>query len=164
MSLSCPITTMTNTSSSPQKGAITGDREPRLFEVFRDRIRLRHYSLRTERAYQEWIRRYIRFHGRRHPRTLGPGHITAFLSSLATDRHVSASTQNQALAALLFLYREVLAMELPGLKDISRATRPRRLPVVLTHQEAHALLDRMQGTHALIAKLMYGTGMRLMEC
>jgi integron integrase len=140
------------------------DNAPRLIDQFRQRIRLRHYSLRTERSYLEWVRRYIVYHGRRHPRELGPGHMTAFLSSLASDRHVSASTQNQALAALLFLYREVLGMELPWLGEIVRARRPRRLPVVLTHEETHALLGCMEGTHALMAKLMYGTGVRLMEC
>jgi integron integrase len=110
------------------------------------------------------VRRYIRFHGRRHPRDLGAEHVTAFLSSLATTRHVSASTQNQALAALLFLYREVLGMDLPWMQGIARAKKARRLPVVLTHLEAHTLLARMEGTHALMAKLLYGTGMRLMEC
>ena len=140
------------------------DNTPRLVDQFRHAIRLRHYSLRTERAYLDWIRRYIVFHGRRHPRELGPSHMTAFLSSLATDRHVSASTQNQALSALLFLYREVLRMELPWLQEVVRARRPRHLPVVLTHREAHDVLAGMQGMNALIAKLMYGTGMRLMEC
>ena len=106
----------------------------------------------------------MRFHGRRHPRALGAEHVTAFLSSLATDRHVSASTQNQALAALLFLYKQVLGMELPWMNEIARAKRPRRLPVVLTRAEVYALLGRMSGTHALMARLMYGTGMRLTEC
>ncbi len=137
---------------------------PRLLERLRDRVRFRHYSRRTELVYIQWVRRYIRFHGKRHPRELGAMHVTAFLSSLATDRRVAASTQNQALAALLFLYKEVLGIELPWMGEIARAKRPRRLPVVLTHAEAHALLGRMEGTHALMAKLMYGTGMRLMEC
>src|SRR5262249_53666325 len=111
-----------------------------------------------------WVRRYIRYHGHRHPRELGPSQVSAFLSSLATERKVAAATQNQALAALLFLYKEVLGMDLPWLGDIARAKRPRRLPVVLTHAEAHALLGHMEGVHGLMARLMYGTGMRLMEC
>ena len=130
----------------------------------RERIRLRHYSLRTEKSYCDWVRRFIRFHGMRHPRTLGAQHVTAFLSSLANRRNVSASTQNQALAAVLFLYREVLGVQLPWLNEVTRAKRPRRLPVVLTRAEVHAIVAEMEGTHALIAKLMYGSGMRLMEC
>jgi integron integrase len=164
MSLACWITTVTNTSPIPEKPAAASSGEPLLLERLRNRIRYRHYSLRTERAYEEWVRRYIRFHRRRHPRELGAEHVTAFLSSLATIRHVSASTQNQALAAILFLYREVLGIDLPWMEGILRAKRPRHLPVVLTRLEAHALLARMEGTHALMAKLMYGTGMRLMEC
>jgi integron integrase len=155
---------MTMSAPPPTEDAPSQSDGPRLFEQVRHKIRYLHYSLRTERSYLEWIRRYIEFHGRRHPRHLGAEHVTAFLSSLAIDRHVSASTQNQALSALLFLYRTVLAVELPWLNEISRAKRPRRLPVVLTQQEARALLDRMEGTHALMARLMYGTGLRLMEC
>lgn len=156
---------MANDAPVPEKGAETPEPELRLSVRIRNAIRIRHYSLRTERTYLHWIGRYIRFHGgRRHPRDLGPQHVAAFLSSLATDRQVSASTQNQALAALLFLYREVLAVDLPWLHEITRAKRPRRLPVVLSQQEAGALLGRMTGVHALMAKLMYGTGMRLMEC
>ena len=137
---------------------------PRLLDAVREQIRLRHYSLRTERTYVDWIRRFIRFHGKRHPRELGAEHVTAFLSALANEGKVAAATQNQALAALLFLYRHVLRIELPWLDDVVRAKRPRRLPTVLTAQEAHALLDRMQGVHALMAKLMYGTGLRVAEC
>src|SRR5688500_13721050 len=137
---------------------------PRILDQVRTHIRARHYSLRTEKAYVDWVRRYVHFHGRRHPRQLSAEHVGAFLSSLANDRHVAASTQNQALAAILFLYKEVLRIELPWMDGIARARRPKHLPVVLTQAEAHAVLGRMQGTHALIAKLMYGTGMRLMEC
>jgi integron integrase len=147
-----------STSPSP------GKPPPRLLERMREQIRLRHYSLRTEKSYCDWVRRYVRFHGMRHPRRLGPQHMTAFLSSLANRRHVAASTQNQALAALLFLYREVLRVELPWLHEITRAKRPRRLPVVLTRAEVHAMIGNMEGTHALMAKLMYGTGLRLTEC
>jgi integron integrase len=127
-------------------------------------IRTRHYSLRTEEAYLYWTRQFLRFHDHRHPREMGPVEVRAFLTSLATERNVAASTQNQALSALLFLYKDVLGVELPWLEGIQRAKRPRRLPVVLTRQEAHALLARMEGTHALIARLLYGTGMRLREC
>jgi integron integrase len=130
----------------------------------REAIRTRHYSYRTEVAYVDWVRRYIRFHGRRHPRELDATHLAAFLSSLANDRHVAASTQNQALAALLFLYKAVLGIELPWLEGVTRAKRPRRLPVVLTRAECHALLSHLEGTHALMARLMYGTGLRLAEC
>jgi integron integrase len=125
---------------------------------------VRHYSRRTEVTYLDWIRRYIVFHGKRHPRELNEEHVTAFLTSLAVDRHVAAATQNQALASLLFLYKQVLGIELPWMDGIARAKLPRRLPVVLTHAEAHAVLGKMSGTHALMAKLMYGTGMRLTEC
>jgi integron integrase len=125
---------------------------------------MRHYSLRTERTYTDWIRRFILFHGKRHPRDLGGEHVTAFLSALANHDRVSAATQNQALAALLFLYREVLRIELPWLDHVVRAKRSRRLPTVLTAVEAHAVLDRMHGVHALMARLMYGAGLRVGEC
>jgi integron integrase len=111
-----------------------------------------------------WIVRYIRFHGRRHPKDLSEEHVTAFLSALANDRHVAAATQNQALSALLFLYKSVLRLELPWLTGITRARRPRRLPVVLTREEVDAILSHMSGTAALMARLMYGTGIRLTEC
>ena len=135
-----------------------------LLEALRERIRLRHYSLRTERTYAEWVKRFIRFHGRRHPRELGAEHVVAFLSSLANEGRVAASTQNQALAAILFLYREVLGLQLEALEGIARARRPKRLPSVLTHDEVRSVLDRMDGVHALMARLMYGTGMRVNEC
>jgi integron integrase len=138
--------------------------EPRLLDELRERIRLRHYSLRTERAYSQWVKRFIRFHGMKHPRELGAPHITAFLSSLANRSNVAGSTQNQALAAVLFLYREVLQVELPLMDEIVRARRPKRLPTVLSSAEARSILDRMDGVHGLIARLMYGTGMRIMEC
>jgi integron integrase len=137
---------------------------PSLLDALREAIRVRHYSLRTERTYEHWVVRFIRFHGRRHPRDLGGEHVTAFLSSLANQGHVAAATQNQALAALLFLYREVLRVELPWLDHVVRARRPNRLPTVLTREEAHAVLERMSGVHGLMARLMYGTGMRIAEC
>ncbi len=137
---------------------------PGLIAELRARLRLRHYSLRTEQAYVHWTRRYLRYHGRRHPRELGPEHLTAFLSSLATQRHVAASAQNQALAALLFLYKDVLGIELPWMDGVTRAKTPKRLPVVLSLKEANELLAAMRGTHALMARLMYGAGLRLTEC
>lgn len=153
---------MEESSASPANPA--EPRPQRLLERVRERIRLHHYSYRTEQAYVDWIRRYVRFHGRRHPRELGAEDVAAFLSSLANVRHVAASTQNQALAALLFLYKDVLQLELPLVAGVTRAKRPLRLPTVLTHAEAHAVLGLMHGVHALMARLMYGTGMRLTEC
>ncbi|MGZ8219937.1 integron integrase [Methylomagnum sp.] len=137
---------------------------PKLLDQVRAKLRLKHYSLRTERAYTDWIKRYILFHGKRHPKDMGAPEIQAFLSHLATERDVAASTQNQALAALLFLYKEVLDLDLPRLNDIERAKRPQRLPTVLTVREVGAVLDRLDGTLGLMIRLLYGTGMRLMEC
>jgi len=136
---------------------------PRLLERVREAIRIRHYSRRTEQAYVGWIRRFIGFHQKRHPRELGEPHVTAFLSRLATDA-VSASTQNQALSAILFLYDVVLGDRLPWMNDIVRAQRPERLPVVLSRQEVAALLSRLRGPVWLMASLMYGAGLRLLEC
>jgi len=137
---------------------------PRLIPSVREAIRVRHYSLRTERAYIHWIRRFILFHGRRHPGEMGASEVTSFLSHLANDAHVAAATQNQALAALLFMYRAVLGLELPWLEDVVRARRPKRIPTVLDREEVQALLARMQGVQGLMASLMYGTGMRIGEC
>ena len=127
-------------------------------------MRFKHYSLRTERTYREWIKRFILFHGKRHPREMGVFEVERFLSDLATTRKVAASTQNQAFNALLFLYREVLHEELGQLGGVVRAQRPERLPTVLSKPEVEAVLSGMTGTHQLMAKLLYGTGMRLMEC
>ncbi|HET7731593.1 MAG TPA: integron integrase [Usitatibacter sp.] len=137
---------------------------PRLIASVREAIRLRHYSLRTERAYVHWIRRFIVYSGRRHPREMGGAEVTAFLSHLANDSQVAAATQNQALAALLFLYKAVLGLELPWLDEVVRARRPRRIPTVLSREEVRALLDAMEGAQSLMARLMYGTGMRIGEC
>ncbi len=139
------------------------DGPPRLLRQLRDRIRLRHYSLRTERTYAHWVRRFIAHSGMRHPRHLGAAEVTAFLSSLATERNVAASTQNQALSAILFLYKEVLRVELPWLDEVRRAKKPRHLPAVLTQAEVRTLLAHIEGVNGLIARLLYGTGMRLME-
>jgi len=119
-------------------------------------VKARHYSPRTECAYVGWIRRFILFHGKRHPEERGERKITAFLSSLATEGHVSASTQNQALATLLFLYRQVLGRNLDWLADVVHAKRPECLPVVLSHDEVAAVLGRMRGVPALTASLLYG--------
>jgi len=137
---------------------------PKLLDQVRDRLRVKHYSLRTETQYIQWVRRFILFHGKRHPRDMGATEVEAFLTHLAVEGQVAASTQNQALSALLFLYREVLGMDLPWLEGVVRAKAPRRLPVVLTRQEVKAVLAQMSGVYRLMATLLYGTGMRLMEC
>jgi len=134
------------------------------WERIREVARLKHLSLRTEQAYVQWIRRFWIFHGKRNLRILGVEEIRAFLTHLAVQGKVSASTQNQALCALLFLYRDVLKMELPFIDGIERARRKKKLPVVFTRAEARAVLDRMTGTHRLMASLLYGSGMRLTEC
>lgn len=139
-------------------------RHPGLLEVVRRKIRAKHYSLRTEQAYLGWIRRFIFANGRRHPREMGGLEVEAFLSHLAVEAQVSASTQNQALSALLFLYRDVLGVELPWMESVLRAKRPRRLPAVLSREEVRQLLSLLNGRNWLMASLLYGTGMRLMEC
>ena len=136
---------------------------PRLLDRVRDKIRLKHYSIRTEQAYLDWIKRFIRFHGKRHPADLGPLEVEAFLTDLAVVRHVAASTQNQAKSALLFLYKEVLDLELPWLDRVEKAKAPARLPVVLTRDEVSSVLSRLHGIHELIGRLLYGTGMRITE-
>jgi integron integrase len=137
---------------------------PRLVERVRNVMRLKHYSLRTERAYWNWIERFIRFHGMRHPGEMGEGEVTAFLTSLAREGNVAASTQNQALSALLFLYKEVLKQEFGWLEDVERARKPARLPVVLTREEVKKIFHFLHGTPRLMAALLYGSGLRLMEC
>ena len=151
-----PIDTGKNTSSATAQ-------KPRLLDLLRNKIRLKHYSIRTEQTYTEWAKRYILFHGKRHPAEMGKEEVEAFLSHLAVKHNVSSSTQSQARAAIIFLYREVLDSELPWLDDVEQAKKPQRLPVVLTVGEVQALLSRLGGTHALMGRLMYGTGMRLME-
>ncbi|MGH8676143.1 MAG: integron integrase [Burkholderiales bacterium] len=136
---------------------------PKLLEQCRERLRVKHYSLRTEDAYLHWVRRFIYFHAKRHPREMGGREVEAFLSHLATVERVSPSTQNQALSALLFLYREVLRKELPWMDGVVRAKQTARVPVVLTHEEVRALLARLDGTRWLAASLLYATGMRLLE-
>lgn len=140
------------------------ERRPRLLDEVRDAIRRRHYSIRTEQAYIQWIRRFILFHGKRHPDSMGKAEVEAFLTHLAVDGRVAASTQNQALNAILFLYRQVLHRELDWLSGVTRAKRPARLPVVLTREEVSAVLVELDGVRWLMAALLYGCGLRLMEC
>ena len=135
---------------------------PKLLDRVSQRARLKHYSLRTEQAYIQWIRRYILFHGKRHPEEMGATEIEAFLSYLANERSVSASTQNQALSALLFLYKQVLDRD-PGLVKIDRIPKTQRIPEVMSRDEVRAVLAHLDGTESLIARLLYGAGMRLME-
>jgi integron integrase len=138
-------------------------RPPRLLDRLRTELRVRHRSRRTEDAYAAWVRRFVMFHGKRHPAELGPEAITAFLNHLAVDREVAASTQNQALNALVFLYRHVLGRDVKTLDGLIRARGPRRLPVVLLPGEAHALIARLRGVEQLVAGLLYGSGLRLLE-
>ncbi|AXK38962.1 integron integrase [Crenobacter cavernae] len=144
---------MTNPSAQP----------PRLLDRVRGRLRVKHYSLRTEEAYVHWIKRFIHFHDKRHPIDMGGPEVERFLTHLAVDGQVSASTQNVALSALLFLYREVLGVELPWLTDVTRAKKPKRLPVVLSMTEVQALLRVADGVPGLVLRLLYGSGMRLLE-
>ncbi len=154
-----------NPSKAPvaRPGADVRTPPPRLLDQLRHTIRVRHYSIRTEDAYVDWARRFIVFHGKRHPSELGGPEVTAFLTHLAVDRGVAPATQNQAKSALLFLYRVVLQLKLPWLNEIVAAKDQRRLPVVLTHAEVRALLHELSGTMGLVASLLYGTGMRLLE-
>lgn len=147
--------------------SVDGQSDPskptRLLDRVRHRLRARHYSLRTETAYVDWIRRFILFHDKRHPQDMAGPEVERFLTSLAVDRHVAASTQNQALAALLFLYREVLDQELPWMQEVVRAKKPVRLPTVLTRMEVDSLLRHVDSRFELVVRLLYGTGMRLLE-
>ena len=136
---------------------------PGLLQVAREKMRTRHLAYRTEQSYLQWIRRYVRFHQRRHPRDLGAEGVEQFLTYLAVNRKVSASTQSQALQALLFLYRAVLGIDLPWLDNVTRASRLQRLPVVLSRAEVRSVLAGLQGTSLLVAQLLYGSGLRVTE-
>jgi integron integrase len=136
---------------------------PRLLDEVRKAIRLRHFSYRTEKSYVDWIRRFVVFHEKRHPKEMGGPEVEQFLSHLARDRNVSAATQGQALAALLFLYKRVLNVDLPWIDNVVRATRPKRLPTVLSQQDAQSVLANLQGVYWLIGALFYGSGLRLTE-
>ena len=141
-----------------------GEDSPRLLDQVRSAIQVRHYSIRTEQAYVHWIKNYIYFHKKKHPKDMGDVEITAYLSHLASTKNVSASTQNQALNALVFLYRKVLDIDVGVFKDLVRAKKPKRLPVVLTHDEAREVLSHIHGMNGVMANLLYGSGLRLMEC
>ena len=130
----------------------------------RDALRLKHYSLRTERSYCDWIERFIRFHHMRHPKEMGEAEVSSFLTQLARDGQVAAATQNQALSALLFLYKQVLKQEIGWLDNVERVKRPARVPVVLTRDEVHKIFAHLHGMPRLMAGLLYGSGLRLMEC
>jgi integron integrase len=138
--------------------------KPKLLEQVRDIIRRKHFSIRTEQVYVDWIRRFILFHNKRHPREMAEAEVTEFLTHLARHGHVAASTQNQALSALLFLYKEVLKQEIGWLEAVERAKRPSRLPVVLSRDEVRKIFAQLHGTPRLMAGLLYGSGLRLMEC
>lgn len=135
----------------------------RLLDQVRERLRVKHYAIRTETSYVDWIRRFILFHNKRHPKDMAAAEVEQYLTHLAVNRQVSASTQNQALAALLFLYKEVLRIELPWLDGVTRAKPSQHLPVVLSREEVHRLLLHVRGVEQLVLQLLYGTGMRLME-
>jgi len=137
--------------------------KPRLLDQVQRALRVRHYSLRTEESYTHWIKRFILFHKKRHPLEMGKPEVEAFLSFLATDKNVAASTQNQALSAILFLYKQVLNVEIDWIDNVIRAKRPKYLPTVLSSSEVKLLIGEMHGTHQLLAKILYGSGLRLME-
>jgi site-specific recombinase XerD len=138
------------------------NRPPGLIQRYREELQARHYARRTVKTYEQWLRRFLRFHGMRHPREMGSAEVNAFLTHLAVEGQVSASTQNQALSALLLLYRELLERDL-DLEGVVRARKPQRLPVVLTEEEVRSVLQRLEGSEALVAGLLYGSGLRLME-
>jgi integron integrase len=155
---------MSNRDDRYQPAQSSPDERRFLLQEMRRALRVRRYSMRTEEAYVSWVKRFIRFHGHRHPRELGASEVRSFLSELAIEQRVSASTQNQALAALLFLYRRVLQQDLPWLKGMVRAKTKRRLPVVLSPAEVQCVLNQMHGTVKLMAMVLYGSGLRLLEC
>jgi integron integrase len=160
MVLSC----ITGVVMTPINHVYKDGQKPKLLDQVRYAIRTKHYSIRTEEAYVQWIRRFILFHNKRHPKDMGAKEVGQFLSDLAVTRQVAASTQNQALSAILFLYQEVLRQDIGWLDEVVRAKKPRKLPVVLTQEEVKAVLCGLSGTAWLMASLLYGSGLRLMEC
>ncbi len=154
---------MQNSLLNSTSNATKSTEPPKLLELVRGKIRLKHYSIRTEQAYLDWIKRFILHFHKRHPNEMGAIEVEVFLTYLAVERHVSASTQNQAKSALLFLYKEVLGVALPWLDNVEQAKTPKRLPVVLTKNEVQAVLGRLSGTNWLVTSLLYGTGMRILE-
>jgi integron integrase len=147
---------------TPTNAAVASS--PKLLDRVRWLLRAKHYSIRTEQAYVDWIRRFILFHHKRHPNDMGEKEISDFLSHLAVEKNVSASTQNQAFSALLFLYQQVLERKLNFIGDVQRVTRPAKLPVVFTPSEARAVLAQLKGDYRLMGELLYGSGLRVMEC
>ena len=147
---------------SPSTAAVASS--PKLLDRVRWHLRVKHYSIRTEQAYVDWIRRYILFHRKRHPNEMSEKEIAEFLTHLAVEKSVAASTQNQAFSALLFLYQQVLERKLDFIENVQRVSRPAKIPVVFTRAEAHAILKRLHGENQLMAELLYGAGLRLMEC
>ena len=139
-------------------------KQKKLLDQVRDVLRTKHYSYRTEQTYIEWIKRFILFHGKRHPKDMGAQEVQAYITYLATERNIASSTQNQALSAIAFLYKHVLQKDLALAMDLVRPSRPERVPTVLSHQEAMAVLDKMTGVTQLMAKLLYGSGLRITEC
>lgn len=150
-------------ASEPISHYESAQQPPRLLDQLRERLRTLNYSIRTEQVYVDWARRFILYHGKRHPRDMGAAEVESFLTHLAVGRQVAAATQNQAKSAILFLYREILGIELPWLKEVVSAKMSRRLPVVLTEREVRELLLQLSGVNGLMAALLYGTGMRLLE-
>ncbi len=138
--------------------------KPKLLDQLRDKIRTKHYSIRTEKSYLDWNRRFILFHNKKHPQDMGAAEVEQFLTHLAVKLRVASSTQNQALSAILFLYKQVLGIELPWLNNVTRAKRPKRLPVVFSKNEIKAVMANLDGVHWIMANLLYGAGLRLMEC
>ncbi len=149
---------------APSVASAAKSGKPKLLDQVRDAIRLRHYSIRTEQSYTDWIRRFIIFHKKRHPGDMAEAEVTEFLTHLARVGNVAASTQNQALSALLFLYKEVLKVEIGWLDNVERAKKPAKLPVVLTAEEVRRIFQQLAGKEKLMAQLLYGSGLRLMEC
>lgn len=152
-----------NSTNTAIKTSAPALRSTRLLDQLREQIRYLHYSLRTEEAYLFWVRKFIRFHGLRHPRDMGQTEVEAFLTYLANERRVSVSTHRQALSALLFLYQRVLGMDLPWMDGLARPVPKKRIPVVLTVAEVRAVLAQLTGQHGLLASLLYGCGLRLLE-
>jgi integron integrase len=154
---------MQNLLQNSNTNITPNDAPPKLLDIVRGKIRLKHYSIRTEQAYLDWIKRFILHFDKRHPSEMGAVEVEVFLTYLAVERNVAASTQNQAKSALLFLYKEVLGVALPWLDNVEQAKTPKRLPTVLTKTEVQAVLGRLSGTHWLVTSLLYGTGMRILE-
>ena len=163
--MSVPLFVQKNeTGSSSVQPEKTDVPKPRLLDQVRDTIRRKHYSIRTEQSYIDWIKRFIYFHDKQHPRDLNESHITEFLNFLAVQKKVASSTQNQALCALVFLYKEVVKKDLAQFEDLVHAKRPSRLPVIFTAYEIRTILLQVDGVNWIMGQLLYGAGLRVMEC